>query len=207
MNTRETYYGSEDLPNIHVADPPKQTRTNDGGIPKNTFRTGFDGPARDFDDNIVASPKFDGNYVTAETGAKRSDRRGKGRYDLIPSRPLERVAKVYEDGANVHGDWNWAKGIKMSRTLDSAERHIRQYLDGDRSEDHLAQAVWNLMAAMYFEEHSPEMNDLRNDKGKRVPTIFMNPRTVVPVENITSTITVSGLKQADEKEWLYRKEF
>ena len=109
-------------------------------------------------------PKFDGKYVTAETGAKRSDRTGKGRYDLIPSRPLERVAQIYEAGANVHGDWNWAKGIKMSRTLDSAERHIRQYLFGDRSEDHLAQAVWNLNAAMYFEEHMPEMNDLRNQK-------------------------------------------
>lgn len=113
------------------------------------------------------APKFDGDYVVAETGAKRSNRAGKGRYDLIPSRPLERVALVYEAGAKVHGDWNWANGIKMSRTLDSAERHIRQYLDGDRSEDHLAQAVWNLCAAMYFEEHMPEMNDLRKQKSLR----------------------------------------
>jgi hypothetical protein len=168
--------------------------------------------------------KFDGNYVTTETGAKRSDRRGKGRYDLIPSRPLERVAKVYEDGAAVHGDWNWAKGFKMSRTLDSAERHIRQYLDGDRSEDHLAQAVWNLMATMWFEEHAPETNDLRNDKATRLPDgVYRNHLGVLmPKKNSTCEaeqgvpkdidlvsgvrLDNGGLKQADEKEWLFRGE-
>lgn len=148
-------------------------------------------------------PKFEGNYETYNTGAKRSNRAGKGRYDLIPSRPLERVAKVYEAGANEHGDWNWAKGIKMSRTLDSAERHIRQYLDGDRSEDHLAQAVWNLCATMYFEESMPEMNDLRNQKALREPKenlIDCGNAGMFPKDHDPTPVFLT------EKESQYRKE-
>jgi hypothetical protein len=160
MDTRETYYGEDDLETWRAN--LKTNSTQEQGVPKETLSF--------FDPNPVyntPAPKFDGNYVVADTGAKRSNRSGKGRYDLIPPRALERVAKVYEAGANEHGDWNWAKGMKMSRLLDSATRHINQYRDGDRTEDHLAQAVWNLLGTLHFEEHMPEMNDLTNFKAMR----------------------------------------
>ncbi|MBA3816057.1 MAG: hypothetical protein H0X29_05980 [Parachlamydiaceae bacterium] len=48
----------------------------------------------------------------------------------------------------------------MSRILDSALRHINQYREGNRDEDHLAHAFWNLMAAIHFEELRPDLNDL-----------------------------------------------
>lgn len=86
------------------------------------------------------------------TGAIRSDATGKGRYDLLPPRALRRVAVVYEKGASQKGDRNWERGIPRSRLFSSALRHTFQALEGETDEDHLAHAVWNLLALMHFEE-------------------------------------------------------
>lgn len=85
-------------------------------------------------------------------GATRNLREGKGRYDLISPWMLERLAKVYEGGARLHGDRNWENGLPSSRCIDSALRHINQWRMGMTDEDHLAHAVWNLAAVMHFEE-------------------------------------------------------
>jgi hypothetical protein len=82
---------------------------------------------------------------------------GKGRFDLIPDLAMGRVAKVYEKGALNHGERNWEQGLPLSRMIDSAERHIRQYkmskyIPELREEDHLAHAVWNLLGILHFEE-------------------------------------------------------
>jgi hypothetical protein len=95
--------------------------------------------------------KFSGVKQKYDTGATRDKKIGKGRFDLIPTGPLMRLAQVYERGANNHGARNWELGFPMSRAMDSALRHILQYKDGMRDEDHLAQAVWNLIAIMHFE--------------------------------------------------------
>lgn len=91
------------------------------------------------------------------TGATRDAAAGKGRFDLIPDLALERVAKVYERGGAKHGFRNWEQGIPMSRMIDSALRHIRQYqmskyIPELREEDHLAHAVWNLLGVLHEEE-------------------------------------------------------
>ena len=65
-----------------------------------------------------------------EGGAIRNSRAGKGRYDLIPTKALIRLARVYEVGGIAHGDRNWEKGIPTDRLVDSAMRHIVQYWDG-----------------------------------------------------------------------------
>ncbi len=108
------------------------------------------------------------NLVDFETGAHRSSASGKGRYDLIPTEATRRSAIHYEQGGINHGDRNWEKGMPFSRLMDSAMRHCNQYLGRDRSEDHLAAAVWNLMAVMHFEKYKPELNDLPvyNDPNK-----------------------------------------
>lgn len=105
------------------------------------------------------------------TGATRDAAAGKGRFDLIPDLALERVAKVYERGAENHGTRNWEQGLPLSRMLDSAERHIKQYKMSKyrpelRDEDHLAHAIWNLLGVIHEEEMierrwmSKEMDDL-----------------------------------------------
>ena len=91
-------------------------------------------------------------------GAVRDRRDGKGRYDLISPIALERLAKVYEEGGKGKGDRNREQGIPLSRFLDSAMRHIQQYLRGMRDEDHLTQAAWNLFGAIHTDDQVSRMN-------------------------------------------------
>lgn len=85
------------------------------------------------------------------TGAVREPPTGKGRFDLITPIGLRRLAVIYELGGVKYPDRNWEQGIPMSRLLDSAIRHLNQYKEGHRDEDHLAQAAWNCFAAMHVE--------------------------------------------------------
>lgn len=87
-----------------------------------------------------------------EGKAMREPSDGKGRYDLITPFGLRRVAKWYELGAKKYADRNWEKGIPFSRCIDSAKRHIDKYIMGMTDEDHLAAAVWNLLAIIHYEE-------------------------------------------------------
>jgi len=87
-----------------------------------------------------------GNKQEFKTGSKRSSREGKGRFDLIPSHALTRMAQHFENGAKVYGDRNWEKGQPLSRYLDSAMRHLVKYLGGGRSEDHIIACAWNCFA-------------------------------------------------------------
>jgi len=89
---------------------------------------------------------------TFGSGAIREKKSGKGRFDLITPIGLRRLAKHYENGAVVHGDRNWEKGMPISTYIDSAERHINDYKEGDRAEDHLAAIAWNVFAAIHTEE-------------------------------------------------------
>jgi hypothetical protein len=110
----------------------------------------------------------DDGYIENPSGARRSDRTGKGRYDLISPFGLHELALVCEEGALHKGERNWEKGFEMSRCLDSASRHINQYRMGMRDERHLAQACWNLFAAIHFEKMirlgkiDEKFNDLPN---------------------------------------------
>lgn len=93
------------------------------------------------------------DHVTFPSGAQRSDREGEGRYDLVSPYGLRRLAIQYEEGSKHHEDErNWELGFPISRVLCSAIGHLNLHMMGDRSEDHLAAASWQLFAAMHFEE-------------------------------------------------------
>jgi len=94
------------------------------------------------------------------SGAVRDTQIGKGRFDLISPFALLRLARVYEKGAVKYTDRNWEKGIPISRFVDSAFRHLVQYMMGLEDEDHLAQAIWNLVAIAHLEELRPDLQDM-----------------------------------------------
>jgi Domain of unknown function (DUF5664) len=115
--------------------------------------------------------KDSGKREKHKTGAVRDMRIGKGRFDLITPFGLKRLALVYERGAVKYELRNWEKGMPLSRFLDSAIRHINDYRTGDREEDHLAQAAWNLFCVIHFEDMNREdlfdvPNYLEQLKGK-----------------------------------------
>lgn len=100
--------------------------------------------------------KDSGQREEFSSGARRDLRVGKGRYDLLQYRALGRVAKVAERGAEKYGDENWRLGIPPKRFQDSAMRHLCQYGAGNRDEDHLGQAVWNLLCIIEMQEIEDE---------------------------------------------------
>lgn len=99
-----------------------------------------------------------GEKIEHESGATRHNAQGKGRFDLIPFRSLQRVAIHYELGAfgdgesEGHGADNWKLGLPRDEMLSSAIRHLLQYNANQIDEDHGAAAVWNILGAMYFED-------------------------------------------------------
>lgn len=110
--------------------------------------------------------KDSGKREKFSTGAQRDTQEGKGRYDLLSHHAAHRKALVYERGAAKYEARNWEKGMEVSRMLSSALRHLFQYLAGDRVEDHLAQAGFNIDGAIHMEEEilagklPPKLHDL-----------------------------------------------
>jgi len=83
------------------------------------------------------------------TGSRRDTREGKGRFDLIPTLMLRRLARHYENGAVKYGDSNWKKGQPLSRYLDSCFRHLMAVMENQHDEDHMAAVIWNMTAYMW----------------------------------------------------------
>lgn len=94
-----------------------------------------------------------------DTGAVRSGDCEETRYDLISPIGLERLAQTYAEGARKFGAFNWENGMPVTDLLNHAIAHIFKYLRGDRSEDHLAHAAWNLLGAIHSVEMWPHLND------------------------------------------------
>lgn len=92
------------------------------------------------------------------TGAVRSADCEQTRYDLISPIGLRRLAETYAEGAAKFGPFNWENGMPVTDLLNHAIAHIYKFLSGDRSEDHLAHAAWNLLGSIHSLELWPELN-------------------------------------------------
>jgi len=120
----------------------------------------------------VTELKDSGKRENFPTGAIREPNDGRGRYDLISPIALRELAIHYERGAEKYMDRNWEKGLPLSRHLNSALRHLQNFLAGDRTEDHLSACVFNCFAithvlAMIQDGKLPkELNDLPNQEDK-----------------------------------------
>lgn len=98
-------------------------------------------------------------HMRLATGAVRGTDATQERWDLVPVVGLWRVARTCAEGAAKYGVGNWLHGIPISDLLNHAIRHIYLHLAGDQSEDHLAHAAWNLLAACHMELGKPDLMD------------------------------------------------
>lgn len=98
------------------------------------------------------SVKDSGQRTQFGTGAVRDIQQGKGRFDLIPYRALNRLASHFENGSIKYGDSNWKRGIPLRTYLNSAARHLYKLLDGWNDEDHAAAVIWNLACFIHTKE-------------------------------------------------------
>jgi hypothetical protein len=95
-----------------------------------------------------------GRFEVWDTGAKRDTSDGKTRIDLIDPVLLDRVGHHLRKGAEHYGEHNWQQGIPSDRYIESLMRHVNAYRMGDRSEDHLAAIVSNVMGIIRNEAYA-----------------------------------------------------
>ncbi len=109
--------------------------------------------------------KDSGKRVDFPSGMSRDVATNKPRYDLIPISFLERLAGLYQRGAEKYGDENWKLADseeELARFKASGWRHFIQYMRGDEDEDHMAAVCWNLIALEYLK------NKIYGDKNSEI---------------------------------------
>jgi hypothetical protein len=89
-----------------------------------------------------------------DSGAKSSEEQP--RYDLIPYVAQRREAQRWQQGAAFHGENNWQRGrhdtaFRRDR-LNHLVEHLNKWINGDRSDDHLAAIRCNAAMLIWFEE-------------------------------------------------------
>jgi len=104
--------------------------------------------------------KDSGERTTFTTGAVRDMHTGKGRYDLLPWNAIHELAQHCENGAIKYGERNCEKGILIHSLIDSGVRHLSCYLRGQKDENHLRAAMWNIAFAIEMEINHIEMQDI-----------------------------------------------
>lgn len=101
----------------------------------------------------------EGSSVKYGSGAVRSSDAEGTRYDLISPIGLAAVAAACAEGAAKYGPYNWEKGMPANDLINHALRHIYLFLSGNRDEDHLGHAAWNVIGAIHSLEVWPEINE------------------------------------------------
>lgn len=87
----------------------------------------------------------------------------------IPKAALYAEGDAFAFGAKKYDSWNYKHGIKVSRTLSAAIRHIMQFLDGEDHDQesgahHLGCSRANLAMALDTLANHPEMDDRFKEK-------------------------------------------
>ncbi|MBR5862269.1 MAG: hypothetical protein IKZ08_02970 [Bacteroidales bacterium] len=126
------------------------------------------------------------------SGAVRDVQEGKGRLDLLPACAILRVARHFEKGALKYEERNWEKGIPVHSFIDSALRHLMNYLDGKTDEDHLCAAAWNCLCAMWTEEKRPDLQDI---PARQTEKPFKERLTAQEIQSILASATVDQTKR------------
>jgi hypothetical protein len=101
--------------------------------------------------------------AAAESGIKHDG--DKPRLDLIDPYATEQIAHVLSFGARKYAEHNWRGGIKMSRLLGAAMRHLMARLRGEKYDlesglPHLAHLGCCVMFALWMDEFRPDMDDI-----------------------------------------------
>lgn len=142
--------------------------------------------------------KDSGNRQTFGSGAQRDREVGKGRYDLVTPLAMKRLADIWEKGSLKYSARNWEKGMPLSRYVDSAMRHLFQFLEGRRDEDHAGQSAWNLLCLIHTEECinrgllPKELNDLPN-------YLCANTNTSGRISSTNQNLSTATAKRSQKK--------
>jgi hypothetical protein len=89
---------------------------------------------------------------------------GKARYDLMPPRPVDALARLFTMGAAKYGERNWEQGILFGRIFSAMMRHAWAWWRGERDDPedgqpHLASVAWCALTLMELEQTRPTFDD------------------------------------------------
>lgn len=107
-----------------------------------------------------------------ESGAKRDSNSNKPFIHNLLGYTRQRFGYHTNLGARNYGDGNFLKGMPTSVALESLDRHLASYLEGDRSEDHLSAIIFGAQLCMMNEKSEGIPSDyyfnlkLTNDTNK-----------------------------------------
>ena len=100
----------------------------------------------------MTTMKDNGQREIFGSGAVRDTTENKTRPDLFSPLAMERIGEWLRLGSVKYGEYNWMKGIPISRCFQSLYRHLLKYQQNDRSEDNMAAIAANAMMILHFEE-------------------------------------------------------
>ena len=118
-----------------------------------------------------------------ESGATRSEDAEEERFDLVSPFAMQRIARVYAEGAKTHGSANWERGVPLDATLNHLGRHLQMWKAEVKSgkkigeDDHMAKVAWGAFAIMHYEIAGPL------DYGTLVPRDKLPPNDVKKKKN------------------------
>jgi len=103
-------------------------------------------------------------------GGKRYDE-GKNRLDLLPPEWVWALGSVTTEGSKVYAERNWELGMKWSKPVGCALRHLFKWLCGETYDigtpakpgtgcHHLAMVAWNCLSLMSYQLRGVGENDL-----------------------------------------------
>lgn len=116
----------------------------------NAEDTAFRNQLRGYMESQGFTTKDSGQRQVFETGMQRDIQTNKPRYDLVDWPMIKRWAELMQRGALKYGEHNWKKATtveEMDRFRASALRHLIQWFNGDRDEDHAAAVYFNVAGA------------------------------------------------------------
>ena len=102
---------------------------------------------------------------TTATGLKHDD--GKLPMHLVDRTAIEEMAKVLQHGAKKYSAENWRGGIKFTRLIAAAQRHLFAISDGEDVDDesrlyHAAHIMCCMSFLLWMMRHRPELDDRYN---------------------------------------------
>lgn len=123
--------------------------------------------------NVSPSPQPISTPSIETRGVKYDN--GKPRFDLLPPRALEEIAKVFSGGASKYGDRNWENGIHFGRVFGAVQRHLWKWMSGeDRDPEwnlsHLAHAAAGVLFLLHYSQQQQLVDKFDDRPSKKCET-------------------------------------
>ncbi len=94
---------------------------------------------------------------------------GKLKWSLISWKAMEPMIKVLMFGAKKYSPNNWKKGVSITETCESLQRHLNAFIDGEDNDpeskiEHVGHILCNAMFLSYMHLFRKDMDDRYIDK-------------------------------------------